>query len=231
MGDFYNPGLNFIKINYVPCMLDSGCQDDPSPLFGAIMNIIYLDGYYKSDTLNTSDSPVGYKIVSDFNFYMDPVDATITQFNLHYNKVMKLDGTNHTFYDFRLQYQSFVYAQQFGFLDSGILMDQLYTIYREEMMPQPVLPSVRRRMETTTNSDGTLSTITVTAGKEEKEMSMIFAAFYVIANLGGFYTFLMFLFGFFMKPAIDKMFMHEIVNATHHANKQAIGILTFHYFT
>lgn len=223
MGNFYNPGLNFMKINYVPCQLSSGCQNSSEGLFGAVLNMIYLDGYYKTDTINTANSSVGYKIVSDFNFYMDPVDATITMFNIHYNKVMRLDGTNQTFYTMKLQYQSFVYAQAFGFLDSGLMMDQTYTLYKEENIPQPVFPVRRRRMETTTNSDGTLSTITVTAGKEEKEMNIIFAAFYVIANLGGFYTFLMFLFGFFMKPAIDKMFMHEIVNATHLANKQAIG--------
>lgn len=104
------------------------------------VSFVYLDGFYKYNKINDPNaSPVGYRIVSDYRFYVDPPDSTINHFQLHYNKVIRDDGTEYEFYDLRLHYQSFVFSTYYGQLFSGISMDNMYTIYRQRKVQQPKL--------------------------------------------------------------------------------------------
>jgi hypothetical protein len=101
--------------------------------------LVYLDGFYKYETLNNDEPSIGYRVVSDYNFYLDYADSTINHFQLHYNKVIKLDGTEYKFYDVRLHYQSFVFSRAFGHLQTGFMIDNAYTHFKEELLIQPVL--------------------------------------------------------------------------------------------
>lgn len=77
--------------------------------------------------------------MSDYRFYLDHADSANNHFHLHYNKVTKLTGEVYEFYDVSLHYQSFVYSQYYGMLESGFLIDEMWTHYREGTMKQPVL--------------------------------------------------------------------------------------------
>jgi hypothetical protein len=106
---------------------------------GSVVNFVYLDGFYKYDKLNdTNASPVGYRIVSDVRFYIDNNFISRTYFYVHYNKVIRADGTEYEFYDLRRHFK-YTYLQKFTtLLISGFQMDNKYTIYREEEALQPV---------------------------------------------------------------------------------------------
>lgn len=73
--------------------------------------------------------------------------------------------------------------------------------------------------------EGTKTTVTTTSTEETEKMSIIFVLFYFLSNLGGLYTFCILIIGVFLRPVIDKMFMHEIVNDYNKGSKQIIGIL------
>ena len=86
-------------------------------------------------------------------------------------------------------------------------------------------------MTTVTNADGTISEITTAEGLEEtKKMSIIYKVFYAMANMGGLYTMLMFIFGIFVRPIISKIFNHEVMNEAHIANTKALGMCYFHLY-
>ena len=71
--------------------------------------------------------------------------------------------------------------------------------------------------------EGTKSTITTTTTDETEKMSIIFFLFHSLANLGGFYTFCIIIVGIFLRPVLDKIFMHEIVNDYNEGNRGHLG--------
>jgi hypothetical protein len=78
--------------------------------------------------------------------------------------------------------------------------------------------STRRLSET--NADGkTTETTTTLYEKVTKKMSIIYLTLYTLANLEGLYTFLVIIVGLFLRPIIDKIFHHDIINLSIKTNK------------
>lgn len=71
--------------------------------------------------------------------------------------------------------------------------------------------------------EGTEKTVEKTSTEETEKMSIIFVIFYFLSNLGGLYTFCILIIGIFLRPVIDKIFMHEIVNDYNKGNKEILG--------
>lgn len=85
---------------------------------------------------------------------------------------------------------------------------------------------VRRSLGTVTNANGSITTTTVTEAKEEtRKMSIVYKIFYMMANMGGLYTILMFTIGVFLRPVINKMFNYDLVNDTHETNRKGLSKL------
>ena len=85
---------------------------------------------------------------------------------------------------------------------------------------------VRRALGIVTNADGTITTTTVTEAKEEtRRMSIVYKIFYMMANMGGLYTILMFIIGILMRPVINKMFNYDLVNDIHETNRKGLSKL------
>lgn len=137
MGSYMNPNGKGILITLARCATN-WVTNVAQEYYGAIVNFVFLEGFYKYDTLNTIESSVGYRVVSDYRFYLDHADSTLNHFHLHYNKVTRLSGEEYEFYDVILHHQSFVYSQFYGMLQSGFLIDEMWTHYREGRMMQPV---------------------------------------------------------------------------------------------
>jgi hypothetical protein len=70
---------------------------------------------------------------------------------------------------------------------------------------------------------GTKSTVTTTTTDETEKMSVIFFIFHSLANLGGFYTFCIIIVGIFLRPVLDKIFMHEIINDYNEGHRGHLG--------
>jgi hypothetical protein len=78
--------------------------------------------------------------------------------------------------------------------------------------------STRRLSQT--NADGTTTETTTTLDEQDtKTMSIIYLTLYTLADLGGLYTFLVIIVGLFLRPIIDKMFHHDMVNLSIKTNK------------
>ena len=76
------------------------------------------------------------------------------------------------------------------------------------------------------NTGSVVTNTTVTKGdKETEKMSIIYQIFYMMANMGGLYTMLMFLIGLAYRPVVNKLFSHDVINEAHLSNKKALSEL------
>ena len=190
-------------------------NDPNGNTYGESFQFVYIEGVYDE---MTPDSPILYLVNTDIIFRVDPYDYAYYDFKVRPQVVNFLNGTQEVFYTLKYTYFSYAYSDPTDVLSVTFSMDDEYDIYTQYTYYQPDLSAYmgRRNLNTTTTS-GTV--------KEETKVPVIYEVFYVYANLGGLYVFCLFVVGFFLRPIVDKMFMHETVNAVHRLNKQEIAKL------
>lgn len=189
-------------------------NDPNSNTYGESFQFIFIEGVYDE---TTPESPLLYMVNTDVIFRVDPYDYAWYDFKIRPQVINYLNGTQEVFYTLRYTYFSYAYSNPDDVLAVFFSMDDEYDIYTQYKYYQPDLSAymVRRNLNTT-------SSATV---KEETKVPKIYEVFYTISNLGGLYVFCLFVLGFFLRPIVDKMFMHETVNAVHRLNKQEIAKL------
>ena len=77
-------------------------------------------------------------------------------------------------------------------------------------------------MEEDVKEGDTVTTSVSGEAKETKKMNMIYNAFYIMANMGGVYAFLMVALGMWLRPVFEAMLARDSVNDTHSTNLKAI---------
>ena len=64
--------------------------------------------------------------------------------------------------------------------------------------------------------------------QETSKMSLTYQLLYILSNLGGLYTFLIFAIGTFLRPIVNKIFTFELLNHNHLVYKQVLSNTFIH---
>jgi hypothetical protein len=173
--------------------------------------VLWSEGFYDHNDIN---NPVKFKLVKDYRMYLDGYSARHPDFDILYNKVTLINGTEQEFYTVHIVSQTFVKSLRYGYWAFLSQLANKYIHYKQVEISVPVfgkhiilifIDQGERRLDTVTTN--------VTSSKKENEsMSYPFYVFYIISNLGGLYAFMMIILGFITKPFTDKVLDHVLVN-------------------
>ena len=167
------------------------------------MNVLLVEGYY--DHTSQSD-PVKYKL-NLFNPLDIQFNFSVTKtYKMKQNKVKKLDGSIEQFVSYEAK-EVLYYDLNTSILASFYFeMDDNYDYYETYIDYQPVIDSSTRNLEQQESSDN------------KDLMSGGYFAFFMMAQMGGLYTFLKLVFGLFVNHFNTQSLYHAILNQVHESN-------------
>ena len=182
----------------------------------AVMNVLLVEGYY--DHTSQSD-PVKYKL-NLFNPLELQFNSSVTKtYKMKQNKVKKLDGSIEQFVSYEAK--EVLYYDLTSVLASFYFeMADNYDYYETYIDYQPVIDSSsRRNLEQHDSSARNLEQEESSSNKDL--MSGGYFVFFVMAQMGGLYTFLKLVFGLFVHHFNTQSLNHKIMNQVHENNKLA----------
>lgn len=184
-----NNQLNFAQVGHY---YDHDDLDDPIKQYIEIYQPLFLDG-------------------SSSQFYTISIDETIVNF---------IDGSSTTFYDGGIPQ---VYSSDTSLLYNGSLVMTLQLsgeVYEINQMYdyQPIMDDRRMLEDKSRNLEDITTTTTTTTTTEDVNDGFLYSAFFVMAQIGGFYAFLQLTIGSTVSYFYDKLLMVDILNKFNRLN-------------
>ena len=144
--------------------------------------------------MNTGDSII-----------IDALSQDSLTFTFHRNIIQDVDGRQSNFWRLeRKKYQYYYYRLgRFVFFQLGFFIEPGYTLYTQYYSYG--IPVTQRNLNATS-----ITNVNKTTTKEQQNDG-IFNLFYIISQLGGLYSFLACIMGFFMYPLGMKMLQKDLV--------------------
>ena len=165
------------------------------------MRIFISEGYYDPTDQN---NPVKYKFNSRITVPVNYGWFSEKNLRIKQNQVKKLDGTIANFPS--IQYEDTNFFGYSSYYLSILYLDlsDNYDYYDMYVDYQPVIDSSRRNLDS--------------ASDEEEIMSPEYFAFYIMAQMGGLYTFFILIFGIFVNHYNKQAFNHTTINEVYRFN-------------
>lgn len=182
-----------------------------SNYFWQNLQIVYTEGYYNE--LSYAD-PISFGI----NYYNSLSLNRLSQNTLRYsyirpNEVRMADGSKDYFYTVHHEPHNFYDATYQYFLSDYYFIDNVYNIYEQETLYEPVWTPMRNLESLTSTEHRDLD-----VKKTEELMPLHYFIFYVLAQLGGLYAMFVLIFGFFVGYVARKAFNQDMINNLYRYN-------------
>ena len=174
------------------------------------MILVTVEGFYDHTSQN---NPVKYKFTRPHQVYLNFGRYIIKSLNLKQNRVKQLDGSIELFVSYENGIESNVVADS-QFLSTFIFeMADNYDYYETYIDYQPVINSSLRNLQQDESSTRNLEQEESSSSKDL--MSSEYFAFFVMAQMGGLYTFLKLVFGLFVHHFNTQSLNHNIMNSVY----------------
>jgi hypothetical protein len=211
MGNSMYGNSHVLYFHVSKCYSGSCNSDLFTPIYQKYVDVVYTEWIYARDNLA---NPIKVVLNTDKRVLIDPYDVAHTFMEVHPNLVEYEDGSSSRFYSLEDVNYSFVYnIDDIRLATFTISLSDSYKRYTQYTYKQPDINSGTLRRALTT---------TVTEKKETEKMSAPLLIFYILSQLGGLYSFLLLIVGFFIYPFVTRALTNDTIIELNEANEREI---------
>ncbi|CAI2383588.1 unnamed protein product [Moneuplotes crassus] len=199
-GNMYHEQLANFYILLRDC-LGSSCIDNPTYYDGAIVDLVYTQGYYS----RFGNPPAKFRFIQE-QIYIEKHQKIDKSFNVRWNVIGSIHNIsrNQTFYSLTSKEEYYRTSDSGQRVEIRFELDSKYRSYGEEEVTK-MSNSFSRNLETIFDEESNTKT-------SKKKMNVIYEIFYIISNIGGLINILFLGFSIITKGIFDRYFTFQALN-------------------